>query len=271
MDDERRNARRRLRRRLLVWAVGLVGAVVVLCVVAGGAAYLAFDRPRPEGRPGPDADALAREVQGAVGVAAFRELGAVHFVFGGRRSHLWDRERHFDLVTTGDQRVYLRLGPKTGRVFEGDREVTDPEARREALDGAYRAWANDTFWLNPFPKLFDPGTRRALVDVADEAPERRGLLLTFSEGGVTPGDAYLFYVGADGRPDAWRMWVQILPIGGLRASWEDWVTLPGGAQVATSHAGLGPVTLELTEVWGGARPGALVPGDGDPFAPLAAP
>ena len=52
------------------------------------------------------------------------------------------------------------------------------------------------------------------------------------EAAVTPGDAYLWEVGADGLPVAWRMWVQVLPIEGLRVTREDWVTLATGARVA---------------------------------------
>lgn len=261
---------RRWLRRTAIGVLALVG----LCVVGGGVTTLALDRPRPEGRRGPEADALARAIQSSVGVDAFRELGAVAFTFGGRRSHLWDRQRGYDLVTTGDQRVYLRIATKTGRVFEGETEVTEADAVRDALDGAYQAWVNDTFWLNPFPKLFDPGVERALVE-EPEGPGTRGLLVTFGQGGVTPGDSYLFLVdepkappGDDARPTAWRMWVQILPIGGLRTTWEDWVTLPGGARVATTHAGLGPITLELSEVRGAAAPRELVHGSGDPFSVL---
>ena len=93
------------------------------------------------------------------------------------------------------------------------------------------------------------------------------LLVSFGSGGRTPGDAYLWTVGADGRPTAWRMWVSILPIGGLKVSWAGWTRLSTGAWVATEHA-LGPIDLCLTQVEGAASLAALLGDQPDPFAPL---
>lgn len=252
------SARPRWRRALAV-----VGALVGACVVAGAIAFVVLDRPLPEGQAGAEADALAREVQAAVDVDAWDELGAVSWSFGGFRSHLWDKTRGYARVRSGEDETLIRLGDRSGRVFRGGREVKDRAARREGLDEAYAAWVNDAFWLNPFPKIFDPGTSRATVSLEGGL---RGLLVTFSSGGVTPGDSYLLEVAPDGTPAAWRMWVSVIPIGGLRATWAGWKTLPGGARVATRHAG-GPFTLELTDV-SAAETAAELAGGTDPFASL---
>ncbi len=58
--------------------------------------------------------------------------------------------------------------------------------------------------------------------------------------------------GAKGAPPtAWRMWVHVIPIVGLAASWEQWATLSTGAKVSTLHR-IGPVTMQLTDVAGAA-------------------
>jgi hypothetical protein len=126
----------------------------------------------------------------------------------------------------------------------------------EALADAWKAFCNDTFWFNPLVKLFDDGTERALVRTETGAD---ALLITYASGGVTPGDAYLWHLGPDDRPTAWQMWVQILPIGGVRMTWSGWVALETGAVVSTFHEGT-VANLALTEVAGTATLDALEPG-----------
>ncbi len=41
------------------------------------------------------------------------------------------------------------------------------------------------------------------------------LLVTYTSGGTTPGDSYLWHLDASGKPESYQMWVSILPIGGL--------------------------------------------------------
>jgi hypothetical protein len=37
-----------------------------------------------------------------------------------------------------------------------------------------------------------------------------------------PGDSYVWFVTKITK--AWRMWVSIIPVGGLETTWEDWKT-----------------------------------------------
>lgn len=236
---------------LLVGVVGLAIAAIVL------------DEPRPSGEAGPEADALARKVQAAVGVQAWRRhVGAVEWGFGGRHQHLWDRQRGLARVEWGDVTALIDLGDEgRAHIVEGGLEITGERLPR-LRERAYHAFVNDAFWLNPFPKLFDEGVQRELVRLEGGG---EGLLVTWTQGGVTPGDAYLWELGEDGLPAKWRMWVDIIPIGGLEVTWEDYITLPGGAKVATHHEGL--FTLEITGVKSASTAVALAGGE-DPFAPL---
>lgn len=201
----------------------------------------------------------------AVGGEAWARTGAVRWTFAGRHRHLWDRARGYARVRWDDVDARLRLGDRSGVVTRGGRRL-EPEEARALLDEAYGRWVNDSFWLNPVVKVFDEGVRRELVELEGDLPagaSRQGLLVTYTSGGLTPGDAYLWIVDAQGRPLAWRMWVSIVPIGGLEVSWERWVTLGTGARVATLHR-LGPLRLELTDVAGAADLSTLAADD--PFA-----
>lgn len=243
--------------------VRVVGWIIAVLFITVGVLW-AFLRHAPTPTtPGPDAEALAHEMVRAVDGDAWSRTGAVRWRLQNRR-HLWDRQRGFARVEWGDHRVLLETATRKGRAWSGATEVADGADKDKLVDRAYKLWINDSFWLNPVVKAFDDGTSRASGTVDG----KRALLVSYASGGVTPGDKYLWIVGDDGRPVAWRLWVQILPIGGLQFSWEGWTKLPTGAWIATSHKALGLDVLQLADVAAGATLHDIEPSD--PFAPLLA-
>lgn len=246
--------------RKLLKVFGALAAVVILAIVG---LALSLRHSMPAAQPGPAAEDLARTLEKSVNPAAWKATGAVRFTFGGRAHHvwLWDKARNFARLQDGDTTILVDVGRRIGRAYRGGVELKGDEAVK-LVRRAWDAFCNDTFWLNPVVKLFDDGTERARADV-DGAP---AVLITYRSGGATPGDRYLWIAGDDNRPRAVRMWVRILPVGGVEASWEDWQTLSTGALVATKHR-FGPLTVRLDDVAGAATLAELVPG-ADPFAPL---
>ena len=218
----------------------------------------------PQGTEGPAAEALADKVEAAVDVKAWARTRAVKWTFGGRHTHLWDRDRNLVRVGWEDTTVLLKLDDQAGRAWKAGTEVTEAGALRRLLDTAYAFFCNDSFWLNPLAKLRDTGTLRSTVEV--EGGE--GLLIRYASGGVTPGDGYLWIVGADGLPVRYKMWAQILPVGGVDATWEDWITLSTGAKISTTHRMLFGLTLKLTDVAGATSLKELLGSADDPFKPL---
>ena len=246
--------------------LGLLAIVFVLILLAVGW-FRAQSYELPALTPSPEADSLARAMMKSVNHEAWLDTGAVTWTFRGQHVHLWDRDRQLARVAWTDDgptlvEVFLDLDSRDGIVLvaktdsEGHgADLAPPDAQEQAkrLRQAWEFWVNDSFWLNPIAKVFDAGTTRGLV--APEAGEfdddLRGLLVSYASGGVTPGDSYLWLVGADDRPVAWRMWTQILPIQGLETSWEGWQDLATGAVVSTRHqTPLG--ALGLSDVYGAA-------------------
>lgn len=218
----------------------------------------------PAGVPGPEADVLAKEMQAAVGAPGWRRTGAVQWTFAEKNRHLWDRHRGFSRVEWEEHRVLLDIDGRRGLAFTEGKRVQGADASAR-LDEAHAKWTNDAFWLNPVAKAFDPGTVRELVPPEDG---RRGLLVRYISGGRTPGDAYLWWVDDKGRPVAWQMWTSNIPVGGVTASWEEWVELATGAQISTRHE-TNLFTLVLSDVAGAEELSKLYDGE-DPFATLAA-
>lgn len=245
-------------KRFLKWfALGLIGFAMLLVFLGWW-----HDAPRPTGTPSAEADALAQRVLTAVDHPAWAKTGALEWTFAGRNTHLWDKDRGFARVRWDETEVLLDLrnGP-SGSAREKGQALTGG-ALLDRLRTAYKRHINDRFWLYPFGTFFDAGVTRAL---ATDEDGQQGLLISYSAGGVTPGDAYLWFVGEDGLPTAWRMWVDILPIGGISASWGGWQTLSTGLKVATAHEGV--ADIGLTGVKGAATLLALTDGT-DPFAEL---
>jgi hypothetical protein len=242
------------RRWLVLFALAVLGAL--------GALFFFFDEPLPPGEPGPRADALARRMAAAVNTDAWERTGAVRWTFAGRHEHLWDRQRHLARVRWDDIEVLVDLDSRRGLAYRAGMRLP-PDEEIEQVETAWSYWVNDAFWLNPLAKLFDAGTTRQWVPQADGSA---ALLVSYASGGATPGDSYLWFPDAQGRPRAWQMWVSILPVGGVRTSWEEWVTLATGAHISTRHR-IAFFTLEIGDVAGAAALEDLALGP-DPFVPL---
>jgi hypothetical protein len=227
-------------RRLGKWLLGLFLVIALGLFVVG----LALHRPLPEGVPGLEADALAQRMMSSVNAEAWARVGAIRFDFAQYDAWLWDRKGQRARLKTGDLEVQFHTDTRDGLAFKAGRRL-EGEDLDDALASAWARFCNDTFWLNPVVKAFDMGTERMRVELDGG---RVGLLVRYAGGGVTPGDSYLWMLDEAARPTAWRMWVKVLPVGGLEVPWAGWTQLPGGAWISTEHPFFGPVSLKLTNI-----------------------
>ncbi len=246
----------------MIWIRRLLLGGVVLFVLILAAGFMAHE-PLPEGETGPEADSLAVAMQRSIGHQWWDSTGAITWIYAGRKRILWDRQRHLAQFTWGDFQVLVDLNKQSGLAWKAG-QALNGEERDELVYTAWSVFCNDSFWLNPVSKLFDPGTSRSIVDLPDG---EEGLLVTYSSGGVTPGDSYLWFLDENKRPVKWKMWVGIIPIGGISATWENWVTLPTGTAIATAHQIAGLLNAPITELRAAGTLAELVEGS-DPFAPL---
>jgi hypothetical protein len=253
-----------MKKRLAFIALIALGVLVLIL----GVGFLLLNKPLPKGTPGKEADALANRVLDAVNRAGWKATGAIKWNFWGQYDHIWDRQRWFAQVSwgSGSGRVVaqlLLLEPTKGVVKRGGKEVTGDE-RAALLRKAYALWCNDSYWLNPFEKFFDNGVTRSIV----ERDGKKMLLISFSSGGVTPGDSYLYEIGKDGLPTRWWMWVSMIPVGGVEASFEGWKQLATGAKTSAIHKMIiGTLTLNDIQA---ATDATTLNGGKDPFTLLQA-
>ncbi|MEM0998867.1 MAG: hypothetical protein AAGN35_17545 [Bacteroidota bacterium] len=206
--------------------------IVFFLVVAGGVLFFVMNKSLPEGQEGPEAERLADKMLTAVNAEAWEEVKFIEWDFPRGHHLFWDRERHLGEVKWDGYRVLVDPNTLRGIAYSGTEKLTGEEQQAK-VDKAMQLFWNDSFWLMGFLKVRDPGTTRKLV-ITEEGEE--ALLVTYATGGVTPGDSYLWLLDPSGRPRAWQMWVNIVPIGGAEFTWEDWYALPNGAMVAPTHA-----------------------------------
>ncbi len=117
--------------------------------------------------------------------------------------------------------------PEKSKVFVDDTEVKNKELLKEATD----YFNNDSFWLVAPFKVFEKGIERKIVNYKGND----ALMVTYTTGGSTPGDSYLWILDDSGKPTAYKMWASIIPAGGMKATWSDWITTESGVILPTKH------------------------------------
>ncbi|ELR69284.1 hypothetical protein C900_05168 [Fulvivirga imtechensis AK7] len=210
-----------------------IAFILTLALLLGLMLFFFFDKPLPEGEEGPAADQLADKMLRAVNYQAWESTVAAQWTFFRGHNFLWDKKRNLVRVLWDDFQVLLRTTDQSGKAFKNGKELSGDEAS-EALKTAWEYFANDSFWLAAPFKVYDPGTSRKLV----KTDRGDALLVSYASGGVTPGDSYLWILDDDGTPQAWQLWVRIIPVGGMEFSWEGWETYENGVKLSNLHDGI---------------------------------
>lgn len=207
----------------------ILGITLLAILLTSFLLYAYMDEGLPTGVQGEEADRLAHAMLASINDQAWQHTGAVRWGYDDR-TYLWDRKRHLTQVHYDGNQVLLDINNRLGYLVEANQVLTNEE-KKEICSWAWRYWCNDSFWLNPISKVFDPGTERSVIDWHGQ----KALMVTYTSGGSTPGDSYLWILDENGRPKSWKLWVSIIPIGGMKFSWNNWVKLETGVMVSTYH------------------------------------
>ena len=220
--------------------------IFLLILTLGGLiTYWVLDKPLPKGEEGPQAEALTSKMLEAINDSAWHATPVVSWNYVGLHSFIWDKARNYTKVSWDDYEIFVDLHKKTGVAYAKGKRVKDSTATAQFVNEAYGYWVNDSFWLNPLTKVRDQGTSRKLIE--READNEAGLLVTYTSGGLTPGDSYLWIIDKDSyRPKAVQRWVSIIPIGGIEFSWEEYVKTETGAIISIFHQG--PIDTKINEL-----------------------
>jgi len=222
----------------------LLVPLLTIALLAPPAVGVTLPQVDPEGR------AIAESAMEAMGGQAAWN-GTRHLswnFFGSGRRHYWDK-------WTGDVRIeraegqdrdgnrtpatltLMNINTRTGRAWLDGEEATG-EQLAEMLEGGWRAWVNDSYWMFMPYKLLDPGVNLAYMgeDLMEDDRAADVLQLTFESVGVTPDNKYLVYVARDtGLVEQWSHFSHrddAEP--GFTRPWADWQGF-GDIMLATDH------------------------------------
>ncbi len=213
----------------------LLLSTLTLVVITVATLYFSLHEKLPEGKPGPEADEFALKILDAVKHDNYLNTDYLQWTFRNKNHYLWDKKSNTVTAKIEDHSVLLHLdSPEKNRVLST--LYFNDQEKKKMIKKALVNFNNDSFWLIAPHKLFDKGAIRRLVTLEDNT---KGLLVTYQSGGTTPGDSYLWKVDTNYRPTSYKMWVSIIPIGGLEATWGNWTTTKTGAYLAQQHKLLG--------------------------------
>lgn len=209
------------------WLLGIFIAVSAIVLIG----YLWMNEPQPAGSPGQEAEELTDKMLKAINFRAWDSTRYVRWTFQSNRHFVWDKKLELVEVKWDNNRVILETPTLKGTAWSGH-ELLSGTPKEKLIIKAWEMFCNDSFWLNAPAKVRDPGTERSIV----EHNGKPALKVSYSSGGVTPGDSYLWILDENGLPTSWKMWVSIIPVGGVEATWENWVELETGALISTLHS-----------------------------------
>ncbi|GAA3603985.1 hypothetical protein Q4Q39_09665 [Flavivirga amylovorans] len=211
-----------------------------------GFLFFKFNEDLPNGVQGEEADALAYKMLEALDYDAFKNTNYIEWTFKKRHHYEWDKAKNICKVYWKEFKVNLDLNDHSQSKAYIHSFKVEKNMSEELIAKALNYFNNDSFWLVAPYKVFDKGAERRLVKLENGD---NALLVTYTTGGSTPGDSYLWLFDNTGKPKAFKMWTSILPIEGLEASWSDWTTTESGAQLPTFHKLL-VLGLEINHIKG---------------------
>jgi hypothetical protein len=199
----------------------IIGTLIILLILSIGVYYVTTNEPLPEGVQGKEADELAEKMMSAINKRAFDSTEILAWSFRQKHHYTWKKQEGLVTVSWDDISITLNLNDHSKSIGSSP----------ELIQTAINFFNNDSFWLIAPYKVFEDGIERSIFKVDG----KDALLIKYTSGGTTPGDSYLWILDENYAPVSFKMWTQIIPIGGVSATWNNLITADSGIKLPTSH------------------------------------
>ncbi|MCB4809071.1 hypothetical protein LG651_12505 [Tamlana sp. 62-3] len=224
--------------------VGVIVFLTLPSLLFFGFLFFKYNEDLPAGKQGKQADALATKMLKTLNYQAYKNTDYIEWTFKKRHHFNWDKKNNICDVFWRNNKVILNFNNLSKSKAYTNNIPQSGENATKLIKKATTLFNNDSFWLVAPFKVFDDGVERRLVKTETNGD---ALLVSYTSGGSTPGDSYLWIFDENGKPKAFKIWASILPIKGLEASWSDWKTTETGAELPTFHKLL-VLGLELDDI-----------------------
>ena len=181
-----------------------------------GLLIVVFDERLPEPQGVQEGLWLAEKMSEALHKSAYDRINFISWQYGSHHFD-WNKKEDSVKVIWADFEVKVSTQTLVGMAYQGG-VILLGDQNKKAVEKAICYFNNDSFWLVAPYKLNDPGVSLSSVKM----PKGHGLLVTYTQGGSTPGDTYLWLLDENYFPRAWKMWVKMLPLGGVKSEWMGW-------------------------------------------------
>ena len=178
-----------MKKALRIISIAISGLILILFI-----GYLILNESKPQGKLSLEADELARKVEQAMNKVAWDSTKTVSWTFKGGHNYEWNKADDLVTVRWDKHEVVINTDAQSGIVSNGQNYSF--EEANELVNTAIGFFNNDSFWLAAPFKAFDPGTERSIVTLKDG---RKGLMVTYTSGGSTPGDSYVWILDENNR------------------------------------------------------------------------
>ena len=199
----------------------IIGLIITVIILATALYCFAINESLPKGIYGKEADELAEKMMSAIDKKAFDNTEILKWSFRDKHHYEWKKQEGLVNVSWDSILVTVNLNDYSKSIG----------ASPKLIETAIKFFNNDSFWLIAPYKVFDQGVERSIVKIDG----KDALLVKYTSGGTTPGDSYLWILDENYTPVYFKMWTQIIPIGGISATWNDLITTDSGIKLPKSH------------------------------------